>query len=78
MSSGLEDALVRRFDALESAIPDSMQARNEAIRVLARECLRQMEWARRERYKPLREYPRDDARIIGWAPLTLAPEDWKP
>ena len=53
---------------------------------VARECLRQMEWARRkcDGYETGEVY-RDPAmpavpqrRAVGRVPLTLAPEDWKP
>lgn len=61
--------------------------------ILADECIRQMEWARRECSKQITEalpttthevpYPPGmveirGMRIHGLEPLTLAPEDWKP
>jgi hypothetical protein len=50
----------------------------ESFRVLARECIRQMEWARRRIGEQVSHIP--DAAlceaVVG--PLTLAPEDWKP
>lgn len=49
-------------------------------RNIADECIRQMEWARRERSLPLWKYSSDqiDNVIVGWVPLTLAPPDWQP
>lgn len=44
---------------------------------LAREALRQMEWARRNHYAPLYEHADPPSKIIG-RPLTIAPDDWHP
>jgi hypothetical protein len=56
---------------------------------VADECIRQMEWARREMHAQIRAYtqnafddggalPNPDYGTEGTLPLTLAPKDWKP
>ena len=45
---------------------------------IARECLRQMRWARAEMAVYLPEVPIDKLQIQIRAPLTLAPPDWQP
>lgn len=48
---------------------------NPAWSELAREVIRQIEWARRHP-RALYEHPDKNSKIIGYAPPALAPDEW--
>jgi hypothetical protein len=73
--SDLEIQLEARLHAVFNAAELTGYLRLAGAGVIARECLRQMEWARQNRRFIIIEHDYGtDARL---EPLTLAPEDWK-
>ena len=71
------DGIPTRWTPFDEIEPDSECGK--ILRAQADECIRQMEWARRE--SPLTELPHETPEgllEITWSLLTLAPKDWKP
>ena len=72
MSNLREELADQLFRAWHAAVPGS-----NGWLLVADECIRQMEWARRECVIPFQpDY--DECEIDYSAPLTLAPKDWQP
>jgi len=75
--SNLREELARRLSTIwQKEMQDEPDA-DVHWNAIADECIRQMEWARRECVIPFQpDY--DECEIDYSAPLTFAPADWKP